>query len=75
MLASGLMATRKKAPPAPRKKRSDAKGLTLVGVRLEPAQAKALRAEAFKRAAARGTGKPDASEIVREALEAWLARR
>ncbi len=65
------MSTPKKTAPL-RKERSDAKGLMLVGVRLEPRQAQAIRAEAFRRAAARGSGKPDASEIVREALEAWL---
>ncbi len=42
---------------------------------LDTRQVQALRAEAFKRAAARGTGQADASEVLREILDAWLARR
>ena len=34
----------------------------------------ALRAEAFRRAAERRTGDPDASEVLREVLDAWIAK-
>jgi hypothetical protein len=37
-------------------------------------QLKALRAEALRRAAEAGSGRPDASALVREALDAWLAK-
>jgi hypothetical protein len=40
---------------------------------LEERQIQALRAEAFRRAEERGRGSPDASEVLREVLEAWLA--
>ena len=66
--------TSEKAPaaagPASRKK-----GLEKVMYRLEPQQAQALRAEAFKRAQERGRGMPDASEVLRELIEAWMGRR
>ncbi len=52
-----------------------AKGLKPVVVRLEPTQIAALKAEALRRANERGSMKPDASELVREALAAWLKRR
>lgn len=52
-----------------------AKGLKPVVVRLEPAQIQALKAEALRRATDRGSMKPDASELVREALAAWMKRR
>lgn len=52
-----------------------AKGLKPVVVRLEPAQLAALKREALRRAAERGSGQLDQSEIVREALAAWLKRR
>jgi hypothetical protein len=42
--------------------------------RLEPEQLEALRREALRRAAERGSMKPDASEVVREAVAAWLRR-
>jgi hypothetical protein len=42
---------------------------------LAPAHVEALRAEAMKRAAARGAGRLDASEVLREVLDAWLKRR
>ncbi len=43
--------------------------------RLEPHQAQALRAEAFRRVQERGRGQPDASEVLRELVEGWLAKR
>lgn len=51
------------------------KGLKLAGFRLRPDQLAALRREAQKRAEARESGKPDASELVREAVDAWLAKQ
>ena len=42
---------------------------------LSPAHVEALRAEAMKRAAASGAGRLDASEVLREVLDAWLKRR
>jgi hypothetical protein len=50
------------------------KGLKLAGFRLRPDQIAALRREAHKRAQERGSLKPDASELVREALDAWLGK-
>lgn len=61
------------AAPTPGGRRK--KGLEKVLVRLEPRQAQALRAEAFRRAQERGKGQPDASEVLREALDEWLRRR
>ena len=66
------MATTKKS--ATKATNPRAKGREAVLVRFEPSQVKALRAEAFRRAAARGSGKPDASEVVREAVAEWMKR-
>lgn len=41
---------------------------------ITPAQHETLKAEAMRRAQARGTLRPDASELVREALDAWIRR-
>jgi hypothetical protein len=49
-----------------------AKGFEKAMFRLEPGQLQALRREALRRAGERGSMKPDASELVREAVEAWL---
>ncbi len=43
--------------------------------RLEGEQLEALRREALRRAGERGSMKPDASELVREAVAEWLRRR
>ncbi len=67
------MAARKTAPEKTKNPR--AKGLKPVVVRLEPAQITALKREALRRANERGSMKPDASELVREALVLWLKRR
>lgn len=56
---------------APAGRRKGFKGLEKVMVRLRPEQAAALRAEAFRRAAA-SFARPDASEIVREILDGKL---
>jgi len=50
------------------------KGLKLAAYRMRPDQIAALRREALKRAVARESGKPDASELVREAVDLWLAK-
>ena len=52
-----------------------AKGLERIMVRLEPAQIAALHKEALRRAQERGKLKADASELVREALVPYLAKR
>ncbi len=54
--------------------KTKSKGLAKAMVRLEPEQLEALRREALRRAAERGSMKPDGSEIVREALAEWLRR-
>lgn len=50
------------------------KGLKLASYRLRPEQIEALRKEALRRAMAGKPGKPDASELVREAVDAWLVK-
>lgn len=50
------------------------KGLEKVMYRLDPKQIQALRAEAFRRAEERGSGRPDASEVLREIVDAWIAK-
>ncbi len=50
------------------------KGLKTAAYRLEPRQIEALRHEALRRALAGKPGKADASSIVREAIDAWLAK-
>ncbi len=49
-------------------------GLLQVTVTLAPEHLAALRREAFRRAAEAGHGKPDASTVLRELLDAWLAK-
>lgn len=70
------MATTKKAPEprgaSPRKRGPAPKGLVQFICRLRPEQAAALREEGWKRAKERGRGIPDASEVVREAVDAWM---
>ncbi len=39
---------------------------------IDPRHWEALRREAFRRAAAAGYGKPDASKVLRELLDAWM---
>jgi hypothetical protein len=58
------------AAPNPRRK-----GLEKVMYRLDPKQIQALRAEAFRRALERGSGKPDASEVLREIIDVWVAKK
>jgi hypothetical protein len=40
-----------------------------------PEQERALREEAFRRAMAAGTRRPDASAVLREVLGEWLAKK
>lgn len=68
------MATAKKGAGAPRKKRSDAKGFKLVGLRLRPDQDAELLRQARARAKERGSAIADKSELAREAIDAWLKR-
>lgn len=42
---------------------------------ITPEHNEALRDEAFRRAMERGSRKPDASEILREILDAWVAKK
>jgi hypothetical protein len=42
---------------------------------LDPEQLAALRAEAVRRAAARKSARPDASEVLREIVAAWMRKR
>lgn len=41
---------------------------------LDPKHVAALSAEAFRRAAEAGSRKPDASAVLREVLDAWIAK-
>ena len=49
-------------------------GLVHVTVVLDPKHVAALRSEAFRRAAETESRKPDASAVLRELLDAWLAK-
>ncbi len=44
-------------------------------VRLSVEQWDALRREAMRRALEKGSAKPDTSEVVREAVDVWRAKR
>ena len=61
------MAARTEAPKA----RTATKA---VQVRLEEAQIQAVRQAALERASQRGTARADVSEIIREAINEWIAR-
>lgn len=50
-------------------------GLVQVMLTLDPADLEKLRAEALRRAQARKSARRDVSELVREAIALWLARR
>jgi len=47
-------------------------GLVQVTLTLDPAHLETLRAEALRRARARKSARSDVSELVREAIAAWL---
>lgn len=50
------------------------KGYQKVMISLTPEQNAALKREALRRALEAGVGRPDAGEIMREALDAWLQK-
>lgn len=62
-------------PPLPRKRGPAPKGYEKLMCRVTPDQAKAVREEAWRRAKERGKIMVDASEVVREALSAWMKYR
>jgi hypothetical protein len=51
------------------------KGLVKQIFSVEPRQLEALRAEATRRMVERSRGRPDASEVLREAVDAWMRKR
>jgi hypothetical protein len=51
------------------------KGLARAVFSVEPRQLEALRAEAARRMVERKAGRIDASEVLREAIDAWMAKR
>jgi hypothetical protein len=70
-----MMAARKtKQAATPARKVGPRSGLVRVMFSIDPEQLEALQAEALRRAKERGSFKPDASEIAREALERWMRR-
>ncbi len=66
--------TRKKPPGRLRRVPQQKKGLKTAAYRLRPDQIEALRLEALRRAVAGKPGKPDASEIVRAAIDLWFSK-
>jgi hypothetical protein len=50
-------------------------GLVQVVLTLDPQHLALLRTEAIRRAVAAGSGRPDASAVLREILQAWAAKR
>ena len=69
--AADAVAAGNEDAPAPAK-RAQRKDLEKVMYRLRPDQIAALRDEAFRRAQKTGTGRPDASEVLREVLDGEL---
>ncbi len=69
------MAARKKAAATPARKVGPRSGLVRVMFSIDLAQLRALQAEALRRAKERGSFKPDASEIAREAFAKWMKGR
>lgn len=69
------MPSKKKSPPAPLGGRGMRKHLVKQVFSIDPEQLDALRAEATRRMVERKTGRPDASEVLREALASWMKRR
>jgi cob(I)alamin adenosyltransferase len=51
------------------------KGLVKVMFKMESSQLEVLRSEATRRMAERKAGRIDTSEVVREAVAAWINRR
>jgi hypothetical protein len=66
----------KTAPPArPKRIGRPPEGRVKILISVEPAQLTALRREAFARATAEDRGRPDVSALIRDAIDAWIARR
>lgn len=65
----------KPKPMLPGRKLGPRSGLVRVMFSVKPEHLAALQDEARTRAAERGSGKIDSGEIVREALDAWIAKR
>jgi hypothetical protein len=70
----GVLATKKKVTTASAAGPGRKRGYVKAMVRLTPEQLDALRQVAARRALERGSGQLDASEVIREALDAWFAR-
>jgi uncharacterized protein (UPF0548 family) len=68
MLDIGGMATKRKVG-------RPSEGRERFIVSFDPKQLVELRREAFRRAAAEGSARPDVSALVRDAVADWLARR
>jgi hypothetical protein len=68
------MALRKSRDLFPGRKKGRRSGFLRVMVSVTPEQLAALQAEATRRMRARGSLKPDAGEVVREAIDAWRGR-
>jgi hypothetical protein len=62
-------------PPGTAKRIGPRSGFVKAIFSVEPAQLQALRGEALRRAQAAGSIRPDVSELVREAVAAWLKTR
>lgn len=63
------MATKKRRPGRP------PEGRERFIVSFDPKQLVELRREAFRRAEAEGSARPDVSALVREAVDEWRAKR
>ena len=61
------------APPAVAAAVEPAPRYMVTTIRLRPEHLEALRVAAIKRATTRGAGKADASEVLREILDGWMA--
>jgi uncharacterized protein (UPF0548 family) len=60
---------------APRRPGRPSEGRERFIVSFDPKQLVELRREAFRRAAAEGSARPDVSALVREAVAGWIAKR
>lgn len=70
-----MKAAKKTTAPAKTRRGRAPKGFEKMMIRVEPEQGAAVREEAFRRAKGRGRVLVDASEVVREALAAWMKSR
>lgn len=70
-----MATTKKQTAVTPRRRGPAPKGYEKMMCRVTPAQAAAVREEARDRAKDRGRTVVDASEVVREALAAWMKAR